>query len=101
MVAKLDRTGEENINTFGSKMIIIKYESARSVDVYFPEYNWVCKNIKYSHFKRGNIKCLYERRTCNIGYIGEGIYKTIENGIPTKCYKTWQDMLLRCYNEDY
>lgn len=39
MVAKLDRIGEKNINTFGSEMIITKYRNAMNIDVYFPEYD--------------------------------------------------------------
>ena len=32
----IDRTGEENINEFGSKMIIKEYRNALDIDVYFP-----------------------------------------------------------------
>ena len=52
-----DRTGEENINNFGSKMIIREYRSTRDIDVYFPEYNWTFKQVYYSNFKKGEIKC--------------------------------------------
>ena len=62
MVKKIDRTGEENVNNFGSKMIISKYNNNRDMDVYFPAYNWTAKNITYGNFKKGNIKCPYERR---------------------------------------
>ena len=34
--AKIDRTGEENINNFGSKMIISKYNNIHDINVYFP-----------------------------------------------------------------
>ena len=34
-----DRIGEENINNFGSKMIITKYIDNKHIDVYFPEYD--------------------------------------------------------------
>ena len=32
----INRTGEENINSFGSKMIIAEYRKATDIDVYFP-----------------------------------------------------------------
>ena len=35
---KKDRTGEENINNFGSRMIIKEYRQWNDIDVYFPEY---------------------------------------------------------------
>ena len=93
-----DRTGEENINNFGSKMIIREYRSARDVDVYFSEYDWTFKYARYNNFKRGTIKCPYERRYYGVGYLGEGKYKMSENGKHTKEYDIYHDMLKRCYD---
>ena len=98
---KTDRTGEEKLNTFGSRMIIIAYRRCDDIDVYFPEYNWICKNIQYTSFKNGYIKCPYEKRHYNIGYIGEGNYKEFKKGRHSKCYETWHRMLQRCYSEKY
>ena len=80
-------------------MVIIEYRKYNDIDVYFPEYNWTFKHTRYSDFKKGEIKCPYERRTYGIGYLGEGKYKTKENGEKTKCYNVWHDMLKRCYSE--
>ena len=99
MVRKIDRTGEIGINNFGSKMIIVGYRMNKDIDVYFPEYNWTFKNADYNAFKKGNIRCPYERRFYNIGYIGEGDYKVSENSKHTSVYKTWNNMLVRCYSE--
>ena len=102
--AKIDRTGEETYNNFGSKMIIVnqyRYNNVTYIDVYFPEYNWTCEQVEYGNFKKGNIKCVYERRTYGIGYLGEGKYKPRENGKKTKCYETWHSMLQRCYDDKY
>ena len=101
MVKKIDRTGEENVNNFGSKMIISKYNNNYDIDVYFPEYNWVAKNKRYGNFKKGEIKCPYERRTYGIGYLGEGEYNSYENSKRTKYYDTWVSMLRRCYDDKY
>ena len=101
MVAKIDRTGERNINNFGSKMIISEYRNTRNINVYFEEYNWTAKSVQYGDFKNKKISCPYERRTCGVGYLGEGKYKVSENGKKTKCYKTWHDMLKRCYDEKF
>ena len=35
-MGKIDRTGEENVNNFGSKMIISEYNNKDDIDVYFP-----------------------------------------------------------------
>ena len=96
-----DRTGEENINNFGSKMIIREYRSARDVDVYFSEYDWTFKYARYNNFKRGTIKCPYERRYYGVGYLGEGKYKMSENGKHTKEYDIYHDMLKRCYDPKF
>lgn len=101
MVAKVDRTGEKNINNFDSKMIIIRYRKAIDIDVYFPEYNWTAENVQYGNFKKGNVACPYERSIYGVGYLGEGKYKIWENGKQTKCYKVWYSMLQRCYDSKY
>ena len=99
--AKIDRTGEETYNNFGSKMIITKYNNNLDIDVYFPEYDYTINHVQYNAFKKGNIKCPYDPRTFGVGYLGEGKYKAIENGKQTKCYDTWHSMLQRCYDDKY
>ena len=97
----LDRTGEENYNNFGSKMIIIGYKNCENINVFFPEYNWTINGIRYDNFKRGNVKCPYEKRYYGLGFIGEGKFKTRENDKSTRVYDTWKDMLGRCYSEKF
>lgn len=100
-MSKIDRTGEERINNFDSKMIIKEYRKYSDIDVYFPEYDWIAKNKEYSKFKKGNVKCPYEPRVYSKGYLGEGIYKTKENGKLKREYKIWHGMLKRCYDPKY
>ena len=92
------RTGEENINSFGSKMIVKEYRKAIDIDVYFPEYDWTFEHTAYKNFKNGNIKCPYEPRYYGKGYLGEGKYKIKENSKLKKEYKIWYYMLRRCYD---
>lgn len=101
MVKKIDRTGEENVNNFGSKMIISKYNNARDIDVYFPEYDYTISHVQYGDFKKGNLKCSYERRIYGVGYMGMGEYSSCENGELTRQYKIWCGMLMRCYDPKY
>ena len=98
---KIDRTGEMNINSFGSKMIISEYRGYMDIDVYFPEYNWTFEHAIYQSFKNGNIKCPYERRCYGKGYLGEGKYKMSENGKNTYKYNICRDVLRRCYDPKY
>ena len=101
MSKKIDRTGEEKLNNFGSKMIITEYRKYSDIDVYFPEYDWIAKNKEYSKFKNGNVKCPYEPRVYGKGYLGKGKYKTKENGKLKREYKIWHGMLKRCYDPKY
>ena len=101
MVRKIDRTGEERLNNFGSKMTIKEYRNKRDIDVCFPEYNWVFKHATYQSFKNGEIKCPYEPRYFGVGYLGEGKYKMSENGKNTDKFNVWYNMLMRCYDPKY
>ena len=100
-MGKIDRTGEENINSFGSKMIIKEYRNNKDIDVYFPEYNWTFEHAQYNHFKNGKIKCPYEPRYFSKGYLGEGKYKVSENRKLKKEFNIWYNMLIRCYDPKY
>lgn len=100
-MSKLDRVGETILNTFGSTMVIVEYRNCMDIDVYFPKYDYIAEGVQYSNFKNGNVKCPYEPKVYNHGYIGEGKYKAKENGKGTKCYKAWHNMLERCYNPKY
>ena len=99
MSGKIDRTGEVGYNNFGSEMIIIRYKTNKDIDIYFPEYNWMAKNKQYGDFKKGEIKCPYDRNIYGVGYLGEGKYKCKENGNLTRVYQIWNSMLKRCYDE--
>lgn len=98
MVAFNDRTGEVNINRLGHKMIITSYRKYEDIDVYFPKYNWKAQNRNYVEFKNGSIKCPYEPTVYNVGYTGEGKYKTWIEGKHTEQYKVWIQMIRRCYD---
>ena len=103
MSKKIDRTGEEKVNNFGSKMVITEYRSALDIDVYFPEYNWTFEHAKYGKFKRGNSPIgttpnssgSYEAQ-CNDGY-GEriylGSYSTKEEAFYV--YKDYKEKLIK------
>ena len=97
----INRINEERLNNFGSKIIIKKYRGALDIDVYFPEYNWTSQHTTYQNFKNGTIKCPYEKRYFGVGYLGEGKYKTKENGKHTKEYDIYRDMLRRCYDPKF
>lgn len=96
---KIDRTGEENCNTFGTLMKIVEYKEAQDVIVEFQDEYKARVHTNYSAFKKGNVKNPYDREVFGVGYIGEGKYKSRgEDGKHTKVYKTWRSMICRCYD---
>ena len=95
---KIERTGDVSVNNFGSKIIIKEYRKATDIDIYFPEYDFSFEHATYNSFKKGLIKCPYEPRIFGVGYLGEGKYKTRENGKQTDEYRIWYNMLMRCYD---
>lgn len=95
-----DRTGEVGINKFGSKMIIEKYNGSQDVLIRFINNNYKTVST-YANFKKGLIRNPFDITVYNIGYIGEGIYKTKENSKITKEYDIWTNMLRRCYSGEF
>ena len=98
---KIDRTGEERLNNFGSKMIIKEYRNKMDINVYLPEYDWVFEHAQYNQFKKGEIKCPYEPRYFGVGYLGEGKYKMSENRKLKREFVIWYGMLQRCYDPEF
>lgn len=93
---KKDRTGEENINNQGCKMIITKYNNCYDSEIFFPEYNYYLKNVSYHLFKKGSVfNPLFKNKYG--GYIGEGYIYTAKE----KPYNVWIRMLERAYSDDY
>ena len=92
----IKRLGETRINNNGSKMWIVDYKNATDITVRF-ENGYICKT-RYGEFIRGKVSNPYDRTVYNIGYLGEGKYKTYNNEKVTPQYQTWKDMLKRCYS---
>lgn len=101
MYYKSDRIGETNVNKYGNKMKIIKYNHSKDIDVLFEDYNCVAKNKHYIYFKNGTLTSPYDRTIYEKGYLGEGKYKKSIDNIPTILYYKWNEMFDRCYNEKY
>jgi hypothetical protein len=98
---KIDRTGEENCNSFGTLMKIVECKSAINIIVEFQDEYKASVHTSYQAFKRGNVKNPYDREVFDVGYIGAGKYKTSENGKKTKVYEIWKNMMQRCYDPYY
>lgn len=93
------KIGMESKNNFDSIIILSAYRKYNDVDIYFPEYDWTYFNAHFGMFKNRTVKCPYEPRIFNVGYIGEGIYKSKINKEHVRSYTTWYKMLQRCYDD--
>lgn len=90
--------GEIRKNTRGTEMIVISQRSVADIDVEFlDDHHYIKKNTTYSNFKRGNIRNPYDKTVFDIGYLGDGIYQTKYNNVTSDDYRTWKNLLHRCY----
>ncbi|WP_395546826.1 MULTISPECIES: hypothetical protein [unclassified Lacrimispora] len=87
------------MNNKGTLMKIVEVNSLADIVVEFQDEYHFRKNTMYINFKRGQVKNPYDITVYGVGMVGEGEYKTWEQGHITTEYSTWADMLRRCYSE--
>ena len=93
------KIGEENTNSYGSIMKIIKFNNQRDITVQF-DNGYIVQKTRYDQFCRGGISNPYDKSIFGLGYIGEGKYKPSINGKHTKQYIRWHKMMQRCYGNE-
>ena len=76
---------------------ILKYNNNRNVEVQFLKTGSEA-TVELVQVKRGNVKDPYSPSVYGVGILGTKYPSTI-NGIHTKEYKLWQNMLVRCYSD--
>ena len=97
-----NRLGEIGYNNCGSKMIIVEYNSAKDIWVEFQDEYKIKTHTRYKDFKNGKVGNPYDKTMYGVGCLGVGEYKgSIGNSIPSHCYQTWTNMLMRCYSKKY
>ena len=57
--------------------------------------------ITTSSLRTGKVGNPYHKSLCGVGYLGLGEYKPTINGKHSKEYNAWNNMIKRCYNEEY
>ena len=77
---------------------VVNYRSSSEVEIEFLATGYQCK-VDASNIRRGTIKDLLTRTIVGVGFIGGLTHKTSINGVRTKEYTTWHNMLERCYSE--
>ena len=78
---------------------ILKYNDARNVEIQFLETEY-CKVAEMKEVRKGEVKDPYSPSVFGVGILGTKYPSTI-NGVNTKEYALWRDMLKRCYSDTY
>lgn len=97
---KKNRLGEKRINNQGCFMIIKEYIDNQNITVEFQDEYKAQIHTNYKNFVRGQIKNPYYPSVYGVGIIGKQYPIWINNNKITKEYKTWIQMLRRCYNKN-
>ncbi|ASZ75909.1 hypothetical protein TAFFO16_176 [Bacillus phage Taffo16] len=95
----LDRVGETRISREGYIMECVAYNDANNIVVKFD--NGYATSTSWQSFNMGTVKNPYHASVHGVGYMGVGKYTSKdENGEYRASYKTWKNMLNRCYNNN-
>lgn len=82
----------------GYEIKIVEDKGSHDLIIEFQDEYKTKVKIQYTQFQKGNVKNPYHPSVFNIGYIGEGKYKTSVNKRKTLAYSYWFSMLQRCYD---
>lgn len=97
---KSERLGEERLNCQGCLMKIVEYNGYANIVVEFQDEYKIRINSTYDTFVKGAIKNPYYPSVFGVGIVGNK-HKSRVNGLYTKEYRTWQNMLGRCFTKTY
>ena len=87
--------GDIYINNQGESFKIINYIDSKHVEIEFLDSHFK-KLVSSGNITKKEVKDPYYPSAEGVGYLGVGTYK------PTgKVYKTWHNMIIRCYSNDY
>lgn len=79
---------------------IVKYRGTNSVEVEFIKSGWRCE-VTADRIRNGMLKDLMQPTNCGVGYIGDGNYKSSNNGVYSHAYTAWSHMMTRCYSDEF
>jgi len=94
---------KENIKTINNTPFeIVNYESNKKVEIKFLDENEYTYITRLDHILENNVKNPFQKTILDVGCLGlykEHSHLIMENGKHSKCYDTWRDMLVRCYDK--
>ena len=78
---------------------IVKYNNNRNVEIRFLKTGFEA-TVQLGSIKNGEVKDFYSPSVYGVGILGTK-YSSKINGVQTKEYTLWNDMLKRCYSDVY
>lgn len=90
----INRIGEKYTTNEGYKIEIIEYFNNVTCTILF-EDGTILYNKQYVDIIKGSIKNPFHKSVTNVGYFGEGKYKSTSH---STFWKIWSNMLKKCYN---
>ena len=78
---------------------ILKYNGSKNVEIQFSKTGYET-TVELGSIKKGEVKDPYSPSVYGVGIIGAKYPSTI-NGVRTKEYTLWTDMLRRCYSDTF
>ena len=78
---------------------VISYNTAKNIIIEFLDDYRYTTTVELGNLRKGNIRNPFSPSVRGVGYLGEGVFKSKENGVFTKEYIVWGSMFARCYSE--
>ena len=78
---------------------VLKYNDKTNVEIQFINTGYEAV-VELGNIRNGNVKDPYSPSVCGVGVSGTK-YPITVNGVKTKEYELWRDMLKRCYSDKY
>ncbi len=92
------RIGATFKNKYGDEAVVVDYVGATEVYIMFSEYPWEHK-VEWSDLKKGHFKNVMKPLISGVGFVGGTEYKTKIEGCHTQAYRSWGNMIKRCYDK--
>lgn len=84
----------------GGDLEVTKYINSKEVEVRFLATGHK-KTTQMSQIRSGKVKDPFYPSVFGVGFIGIGDHSVLVNGKHTKSYTAWNNMLKRCYSENF
>ena len=96
-MAKIEN-GDIFTNSHNESVVVIDYLSCVKILVEFLDENKARKTYRAQDLRNGSFKNPYRRTVRGVGYIGQGKYLALFEGVETTAYSFWSRMMNRCYS---